>query len=318
MRVSLVTGAAGFVGANLVRRLLRDGDHVVAGVRPGGDRWRLAAVRGELELADADLRDPEAAGALVRRHRPARVFHLAAHGAYSWQEDVAAMVDVNVRATDALLAAFDGEAFVHAGSSSEYGSKDHAPAEGELIEPDSHYAVTKAAATHLCALAARATDRHAVTLRLYSAYGPWEEPGRLVPALLAHALRGELPPLVRPETVRDFVHVDDVCAAFALAAEATGVARGSVFNVASGRETRLDELVGLVRDVLAVRAEPVWGTMPARRWDAATWVGDASAARRVLGWAPAVALGPGLVATADWLRAHAELHERYGVAPRRG
>ena len=92
MRVSLVTGAAGFVGANLVRRLLRDGDHVVAGVRPGGDRWRLAAVRHELELADADLRDAEAAGALVRRHRPARVFHLAAHGGYSWQEDVAALV----------------------------------------------------------------------------------------------------------------------------------------------------------------------------------------------------------------------------------
>jgi dolichol-phosphate mannosyltransferase len=311
MRVSLVTGAAGFVGANLVRRLLREGDHVVAAVRPGSDAWRLADVRGDVDPAEADLRDAEAAAALVRRRRPARVFHLAAHGAYAWQEDAAAMIDVNVRATEALLSGFDGEAFVHAGSSSEYGPKDHPPAEDEALAPASHYAVTKAAATHLCALAARSGDRHIVTLRLYSVYGPWEEPGRLVPALIAHALRGALPPLVRPETVRDFVHVDDVCAAFVLAAAATRVERGSVFNVASGRETRLDELVAIARTVLGVRAEPVWGTMPARRWDTATWVGDPSAARRVLGWEPALALRPGLAATAEWLRAHPELHARY-------
>lgn len=312
-RLSLVTGAGGFVGANLVRRLLRDGDRVLAVTRPSGDPWRLADVEAEIESARVDLRDAEAARELVAGRRPARIFHLAAHGAYSWQDDVSAMIDVNLRATHALLAGFEGEAFVHAGSSSEYGAKDHPPREDERLEPNSHYAVTKAAATHLCALAARSTDRHVVTLRLYSAYGPWEDPGRLVPALVAHGLRGELPALVDPATVRDFVHVDDVCDAFALAADAMTIERGSVLNVASGHQTTLAEIVEATRDVLDVRAEPVWGTMPARRWDAPTWVGDASAARRALGWEPAVALRDGLRATATWLAARPELHARYRV-----
>jgi nucleoside-diphosphate-sugar epimerase len=312
-RLSLVTGAGGFIGANLVRRLLHGGDRVLAVVNPSGDAWRLAELGEEIERVPVDLRDPEATRDLVRRRRPARVFHLAAHGAYSWQRDADAMIDVNVRATHALLDGFDGEAFVHAGSSSEYGAKDHPPREDEPLEPNSHYAVTKAAATHLCALAARDGDRHVVTLRLYSAYGPWEDPGRLVPALVAHGMRGELPPLVDPATVRDFVHVDDVCDAFLSAAGATDMARGSVLNVASGRETTLAELVEVAREVLGVRTEPVWGTMPARRWDAPTWVGDPSAARRVLGWEPAVSLRDGLRGTAAWLGSRSELHERYRV-----
>ena len=72
-----------------------------------------------------------------------------------------------------------GGAGVHQhGSSSEYGLKDHAPREDEWLEPNSHYAVTKAAGTHLTALAA-AEGLPAVTLRLYSIYGPWEDLGRL-------------------------------------------------------------------------------------------------------------------------------------------
>ena len=94
------------------------------------------------------------------RARPDWIFHLAAHGAYSWQTDLRAMTAINIEATDSLLAARPRcrrEAVVYAGSSSEYGYRRHPPAEGERIEPNSHYAVTKAAGTHLCRLAAATT-----------------------------------------------------------------------------------------------------------------------------------------------------------------
>src|SRR5262249_5612399 len=113
------------------------------------------------------------------------------------------------------------ESFVQTGSSSEYGYKDHPPAEDEALEPNSHYAVTKAAATHYCQFTARQHNLHAVTTRLYSIYGPWEEPTRLIPTLIIRGLKGNLPPLVSPRTARDFVYVDDAVEALLQVASQT-------------------------------------------------------------------------------------------------
>lgn len=241
---------------------------------------------------------------------------MAAHGAYSWQTDLETMIGVNVAATAALLAAARAagvQAFVNAGSSSEYGLKTHPPREEEWLEPNSYYAVTKAASTHLTALAA-AEGLPAVTLRLYSIYGPWEDPGRLVPALVREATRGRLPPLVGPETARDFVYVDDCCDALLRAAQrgAPG-GPGATLNIGSGAQTRLDELVNVARRVLGVTTHPEWGTMDPRDWDTNVWVSDPRAAFELIDWRAATSLGDGLTRTAAWLRARPQLWERYDV-----
>lgn len=310
---ALVTGAGGFVGANLVRCLLAAGHEPVAVVRPGGNTWRLTGVDGDVRRLAIDLRDPAAIEGAVLEQRPDAIFHLAAHGAYSWQTDLDAMLSINVRATEALLsAARQVEAsLVNAGSSSEYGYRDHAPAENERVDPNSHYAVTKAAATHLCRLAAATGGQQAVTLRLYSVYGPWEEPGRLMPTLVRHSTSGRWPPLVGPGTARDFVWVDDACDAFIRAASTPLSDRGAVLNVASGTQTTLEALVATARDVFGVRAEPVWGSMQARSWDTSTWVGDPSSAAQVLGWRASTPLDEGLKRMAAWFTGHPELAARY-------
>ena len=291
-RRTLVTGAGGFVGANLVRRLLADGRDVVALVRPGGDVWRLRGL--DVELVEADVREAVPAGFEL-------VFHLAAHGAYSWQEDEAAIRDTNIRGTANALAA--GRRVVVAGSSSEYGLKQHAPSEDEPLEPNSPYAAAKAEASAL------ALARGAVVLRLYSAYGPWEEPNRLIPTLLARGLAGELPPLVSPLVARDFVHVDDVCEAFVRAAEAPS---GRVYNVGSGRQTTVQEVVEATCRVLGLDAEPAWGSMANRTWDTETWVANPQRIREDLGWETRIGLEQGLARTLEWLTTQAA-PERYGL-----
>ncbi|TML96096.1 MAG: NAD-dependent epimerase/dehydratase family protein [Actinobacteria bacterium] len=200
---ALVTGAGGFVGANLVRTLLASGDQPEAIVRPGSDLWRLDDVRGDLPLISVDLGDADALAGAVLERRPEVLFHLAGCGGYPWQQDLDAMLSVNVRATETLLAAARAvdARVVHAGSSSEYGHRDGAASELDRLEPNSHYAVTKAAATHLCRLAAATYRQVAVTLRLYSIYGPWEDPRRLMPTLVRTASDGHWPPLVAPNTV---------------------------------------------------------------------------------------------------------------------
>jgi dolichol-phosphate mannosyltransferase len=287
----LVTGAGGFVGANLVRRLLADGRRVVALVRPGGDPWRLAGL--DVDVVESDVREAVPGGFGL-------VYHLAAHGAYSWQEDEQTIHETNVRGTENALGA--GDRVVVAGSSSEYGLKDHAPAEDEPTEPNSPYAAAKAAATAL------ALERGAVVLRLYSAYGPWEEPDRLVPTLLGRALGGELPPLVSPRVARDFLHVDDVCEAFVTAAR--DAPPGRVYNVGSGRQTTVAEIVEVVRSLTTVEAEPRWGSMPDRRWDTEIWVANPERIRTELGWEARIGLENGLARTLEWLRREAP-RERY-------
>jgi dolichol-phosphate mannosyltransferase len=309
----LVTGAGGFVGANLIRHLLELGHEPVAVLRPRGNRWRLEDLASQVQVELVDLGRPDEVLRCVETVRPEVIFHLAAYGAYSWQTDLDLMLAVNVRGTQALLegARQVDARIVNAGSSSEYGFAAQATTELDRVEPNSHYAVTKAAATHLCRLAAATHSQVATTLRLYSVYGPWEEPGRLMPTLVDRALDGGYPPLVSPQVARDFVWIGDVCDAFLRAALADLEAPDLVLNIASGTQTTVRSLVDLARDTFALADEPEWGSMPHRVWDTQTWVGDPRRAQDTLGWHAVTPVSVGLRRLADWLQDDPERRRRY-------
>jgi nucleoside-diphosphate-sugar epimerase len=315
---SLVTGAAGFIGAALARRLVARGDAVTAIAGPGSDLWRLEGLRDVAEVTELDLRDADAVARAVQAARPELVFHLAAHGAYSWQRSLPRMIETNVAgAAHVAEAAVEAgaRAIVNAGSSSEYGLKDHAPPEHELPEPNSAYAVTKASATLLGGWLARQRDAAITTLRLYSAYGPWEEPRRLMPALVAHGLDGRLPPLADPAIARDFVYVEDVIDAFLLAAERAQPGAGAVYNIGSGEQTTLRELAEIARATFAIDEQPAWAAFPARDWDTDVWVADARHAADELGWRARTPLEAGLAAFGRWMDEQpAHVAERYRTA----
>src|SRR3989442_1904033 len=96
---ALVTGAGGFVGAVLARRLLAAGHPLTLLLAPGSDGWRVERLRDEARIVDVDLRDEEATARAVRDARPELVFHLAAHGAYSWQGSLQRMIATNLAGT---------------------------------------------------------------------------------------------------------------------------------------------------------------------------------------------------------------------------
>jgi nucleoside-diphosphate-sugar epimerase len=300
MKRCLITGASGFVGANLVRRLLRDGHEVHVLLRPEHQGWRLLEIASSLRSHSVDLVDRKQVGETIRGIRPEWVFHLAAYGAYPAQTGFPRMVDINVTGTAALLdACSEVEAFVYTGSSSEYGYKDHPPREDEIVEPNSHYAITKAAATHYCQFMARKTGVNAMSVRLYSIYGPFEEPSRLIPTLIAYGLHRKLPPLVSPATARDFVYVDD--AVDALIAVAQAVRPGAVYNLCSGVQTSLATVVETARKLMGIAVEPVWSSMQQRSWDTDVWVGSPEAMAKDIGWRSKIDFASGLQRTIDWV-----------------
>jgi len=299
---SLVTGAAGFVGAVLARRLVADGHEVHALVRPGSDLWRLG--RLDARVREVDLAEEPAVGDVVARIRPEWIFHLAAHGAYPSQADFRAMVRTNVLGTIHLVESclrFGFDALVNTGSSSEYGFTDHAPSEDEEPRPSSDYAVTKLTATLYCRAAAARSGLSIPTLRLYSVYGPFEEPSRFVPRLAMHGLSKQLPPLVSPDVARDFVFVDDIVEAYLAAASRRGPEPGSVYNVGTGRQTTIREAVEVARRALSIDSIPEWGTMPNRAWDTPVWIADPTKIERELGFKPRTSFEDGFSRTVRWL-----------------
>jgi len=309
MKHVIITGATGFIGTNLTRRLLNEGHEIHLLVRPGYSPWRIQAIRGDVHLHEIELQDIESLGGIVRRIRPDWVFHLAASGAYSWQTDLAHMVQTNIVGTINLVEAClqaGFETFINTGSSSEYGFKRTAPTETEWLEPNSHYAVTKASASLFCRYTAQSRNVRLYTLRLYSVYGPYEEPKRLMPTLIRLGLKGKLPPLVNPETARDYIYVDDVVDAYLLAATRSVQELGAVYNIGSGVQTSLREVVHVARQVLGIVVEPEWGTMSQRIWDTNTWVADIQKSSDELGWHPQFTFQQGFRKMVQWFSDNTE------------
>ncbi|RYG11064.1 MAG: NAD-dependent epimerase/dehydratase family protein, partial [Burkholderiales bacterium] len=142
----LVTGASGFIGANLFK-LIADVRPDVYAVVLREKNWRLAEVSDEQVMA-VDLNDPAATKNLIDSVGPQTVFDCVAYGAYSFEQDPGLIHQTNYQSIVnlvSLLAQRPFAAFVHAGSSSEYGDNSAAPAEDSVGEPNSHYAVSKAA-----------------------------------------------------------------------------------------------------------------------------------------------------------------------------
>jgi nucleoside-diphosphate-sugar epimerase/glycosyltransferase involved in cell wall biosynthesis len=300
----LVLGAAGFVGANLFRHLSRFRDDVYAVVRDEKS-WRLRDVEDEKVIA-CDLNDHSAAKHLVQTIGPQTVFDCVAYGAYSFEDKADLIYRTNfnsmVHLVELLLERRIA-AFVHAGTSSEYGLNCTAPSEDGPCEPNSHYAVSKVAAAKYLQWVGKQKAFPCVNLRLYSVYGPLEDTSRLIPNIVRLAQQGHLPPLVDPRTSRDFVHVDDACAAFVTAAVRMHPSLyGEDFNIGSGARTTIAELASLVREQFGVQEEPKYGSMEGRAWDLADWYADPAKTQRLLGWTTRISLADGLNSTAGWIR----------------
>jgi nucleoside-diphosphate-sugar epimerase/glycosyltransferase involved in cell wall biosynthesis len=258
--------------------------------------------------------------AAIRKHRPRTIFNLAAYGGYERQNVAAQIHTVNYVGTLNLVTALRDtgcDAFVQAGTSSEYGLNCAGPDESAPLEPNSDYAVSKVAISYLMNYYGRLENFPCTHLRIYSVYGPWEERDRLVPRLISLGLQGSYPPLVDPHISRDFVYVDDCTRAFVRAALTTcRSAPGQVFNIATGIKTSLGEIVELARALFNIPEEPEFRSMPNRRWDLSNWFGDPHLAHEKLGWTHRHSLKDGLRLTAEWERL-ADSQVRFGISPRK-
>jgi dolichol-phosphate mannosyltransferase len=307
----LVLGASGFIGANLMRMILRHRSDVF-GTSSNVSAWRLEGLPND-NIMSGDLLVEQSVSALLDATRPRTVFNCLAYGAYSFQADTALIYRTNIDLTARLVEELGRRrihCYVHAGSSSEYGDNAAGPAEDTPLFPNSHYSVSKGAAAGLIHFAGKKQGFPGLNLRLYSVYGPYEDAARLVPTAVLNGLKREHSRFVDPTISRDFLFVDDACEAFVDAALKLSESRyGESYNIGSGAQTTIGDFALLCKDLFALPGEPEF-SMPSRQWDVNGWFAKADKARVDLGWAARTPLRDGLVKMTDWVRG-IERPERY-------
>jgi nucleoside-diphosphate-sugar epimerase len=302
-RVALVTGATGFIGSHVARRLLRQGVKVHVLCRAQSNFHRLKDVRTALETHEVSLSDGAGLTALVRTIRPHQIFHLAAATVVAGVTGSAEeLLSVNVLGTVNLLeacAAVDYGSLVTTGDSFEYTASAEPLREDGCCRPDTLHGISKLSAT-LCAQSlAHTTGRPIVTLRLFSTYGPDDNPRRLVPRVIAGALAGTPIALSRRDISRDWVYVDDVVDLYMEAASRAQELRGGVFNAGSGVALTIGEITDRLVQLTGGTATPQWGVFAAPAHDVTPWTASTSHTFAAFAWRPKTALDDGLRLTID-------------------
>jgi nucleoside-diphosphate-sugar epimerase len=323
----LISGATGFVGANLVRAMVARGHDVHVIVRPVEDSqsqrgpegcgpraamWRIADLENELQVHRVDLLDAAATRAVADAVRPQIVLHFAAHAALPQETDEMAIMLHTVRPLVHLAAACAGcELFINAGSSSEYGYQTAPMAETSLPNPTRVHDIAKLAQTLHGTYAARFKEVSLVTLRLFSVYGPWEQERRLIPRLILSALRGRPVSLSSPDVGRDFLFVDDVVRAVEHCMQRSGLGDGAIYNLGTGVQHTIREAADLVAEIHGAPLPVTWGAIARQRWDSPCWVADTTRQTTELGFTATTNFREGVRATYRWFAENAHRHDEY-------
>lgn len=309
MRISLVTGGAGFIGSHIVRALIARGDSVrVFDNFSTGKRDNLSGLDGSLEIIEGDLRDGSkvveaASGADY-------VFHQAAFVSVpqSMQEPEVCF-DINVKGTLNLLEAAREagvKQVVLASSAAVYGESQDLPLKEEsALGVLSPYAASKQVNEVYAGLYSRGFGLRVVALRYFNVYGPRQSPdsdyAAAIPIFSRRLLNGQTPTIFGDGSQRrDFIYVSDVARANLLAAENPRAA-GKVLNICSGEEISILDLVETLSNIIPDSPAPEFG--PPRPGDIYRSLGDPSRAEKVLNFQPEISLHDGLSKTVNWMRA---------------
>jgi dolichol-phosphate mannosyltransferase len=300
----LVLGSSGFLGANLLRALLKVRMDAF-GTTTRKPAWRLAGLPEE-QVKVVDLLVDSNLDALLAEARPQTVFNCVAYGAYSFETEPELIYQTNFNFTTRLLQRLESKAiacYVHSGSSSEYGDNAASPTEQAPLAPNSDYAVSKVAAANLLHYYGKRRKFPCANLRLYSIYGPLEDASRLIPAVIRAGCEQSYPEFVNPSISRDFVYVNDVVEAFVdTALKLSPDLYGDSFNIGSGTKTTIGEVAGTAKELFGIARHPTF-SMPERRWDVQDWFADPRKALDQLGWRANTSFRDGLRATAEWYQA---------------
>ncbi|MDQ2098068.1 MAG: NAD-dependent epimerase/dehydratase family protein [Tychonema bourrellyi B0820] len=312
MSIFIVTGAAGFIGSNLVQTLLNRGETVI-GVDEFNDYYDPNLKRKNIaefekypgfKLVEGDILSLNWQSLLSDAKV---IFHQAAQAGVraSWGDGFRSYTERNINSTQVLLEAAKKapnlQKFVYASSSSIYGNAESFPtSENACPQPVSPYGITKLAGERLCGLYYQNFGIPTTSLRYFTVYGPRQRPDMAFHKFFKSIL------LDQPISIfgdglqtRDFTFISDCVAANLAAAEVTEAA-GEVFNIGGGSRVILKEVIDTIEQIVD---RPIRISFTeAARGDARHTSADVTKAKKILGYQPQVSLEAGLRQEWEWIQ----------------
>ena len=300
----LITGAAGFIGSNLARYFVKRGIKVNIIIKKSSNLYRLKDIINKLNVFYADISDQKKIKTIIKKIKPKTIFHLATHGAYSDQNNLHKIKNSILDGTFNLInecKKYKFKVFINSGSSSEYGFKNKALSESDLLVPNSYYSVFKSSSTLYCQYESLKSNLNITTIRPFHIYGPYERNNRLIPTLIRNMIKKKKIKLVSSNISRDLVYIDDAINFYLLIAKKYNL-RGQIFNLASGKKTSIKEIYNLLKKTTKYNLINKWGSMKNRDWDQTIWYANTSHVLNKLNWKPKVSLKKGLEKTVNWYK----------------
>jgi nucleoside-diphosphate-sugar epimerase len=303
----LVTGATGFIGSHLTRRLLSERADVHILLKKKSNPFRIKDIAGDITLSYGDIRDCSDVSLCLKSVRPQIIFHLAAlRNVKRDPELIEQMIDINLKGTINLLRGvieenINIECFVSTGSSEEYGDGPTPFNEDQREIPVSPYSASKVAATYFSQMLCKTMHLPVVTLRPLLTYGPYQDTDMFIPALIQHCLERKDFPMTEGDQTREFNYVDDIVDAYLLAAVSPEAA-GEVINIGNGIEYRIRDVAEMIVRMTGNPIQLKIGALPKRPGETKHFFCNNEKAKRLLGWSPKTDLNEGLKKTIDWYR----------------
>ena len=300
----LITGSSGFVGSNLLRYLVYKNKKVYVFFKKTSNLWRIKDILHKTNYSYVDLKNLDQLKKKIKTIKPKTIFHFAAHGAYSYQNDVEKIKTSVLQCTINLVnecSKYKFDIFINTGSSSEYGFKKNKMKEKDILIPNSFYSVFKSSATLYCQYLSLSKNLPIVTVRPFHVYGPYEEPSRLIPTLIMRLLKNKKVKLVSPQISRDLIYIDDLISFYILIAAKKNLI-GEIFNLGSGKKTTIKNIYDFLKKITKSRVTNKWNTMKNRNWDQNEWSADMSYVRKKLNWKPKTEYKKGLCKTYLWYK----------------
>ena len=297
----LITGASGFIGSHLARRLVRGGDLVIGTCTSPVRANRLRDMPANFILATADMGNPAALQSLFAAHRFGTVFHLAACGVHEGTAGAADMLSVNAAGSlnlAQIALRHRAGCFVYCGSGLEYESLDAPVCESAALSAPNLYGASKVTGWLLLDYLRRVEGLPLTTVRPFTVFGPAESEHKLIPYAIGRALRREPLRLTAGTQIRDYVYVSDVVEALILAAASN--TSGAIFNIGAGTSgaRTVRQIIETTMDLAgAPRSLCHFGEARRSRPDPRHLVANPTRAINQLGWRPRISLEEGLLRT---------------------
>ncbi len=309
----LVTGITGFIGSRLAARLVESGHTVYGLVRHSSERelGRIGDVVSQIHFVEGDLGRFHSVLSAVEVSQPSVIFHLGALTPVRLSFDdpypyISTNFDGTVNLVHVALKEMPNSRLIAASTAEVYGwqKTDEPIREDAVLNPASPYAVTKMAADQYVQMSNKVYHLQGTVLRPINSYGRRGEGGFLVEYLISKMLAGETCYVGAPDSVRDYMYLEDHVSAY-LEASKSSNAVGRVFNVSPGNPVTNAELVKKLSDMTGFRGKVVFGSYPPgypqrpKSQDPPYLVLDSSRISRELGWSPKHSLEQGLQLTID-------------------